>query len=593
MKTQYLKHFALTGLLGLNLLVASAQQDSTQLRKEVEVVKAYTPTISDAYKINDKPQIAAPPAKKPVFDYQIKTQPMITSFNVEPVQAAKMTTEPGEPLNRGLLKLGAGNYMSQYGEFFYNTRAGRNSSIGLHLKSHLSNGKIKLENDDKVKAPDNNNVAEFFTKHDLRSGILQTKLFYERKSFRYYGYTGEQLPDDQKEIYIPMWNEKQAFPKAGVSIDYEKKYDKRAAMNFKTGLKYQYFGSQTGQREHLVNWDGYFTAPIELMEGVLDAGITYSSTDSVYFSNTEKTDKRNQTVLKFNPAAVFDTEVLKFKLGINSYTVFDKEADIDYMLAPNTRIEYMPIKNVLTLYAGTDGYLQQNNYSVIAEENPFVSPDQNIKNTKYRYILTGGIKGKFIPNLSYGLQVDYANSKDQHFYYLQNKEITQGGTTSLYQNNTFDVLYDKVKQFSLGGELHYTLNNEMDIRFQAKYHSYKLDSLQEAWLKPSFESSASFYYDPEGPLRFTADAYFIGKRNSLIQTSHEDLDNLATSTITTSNEVTELHSVIDLNFGVEYQFTNQLSFWGRANNITFQKYELFPGYMNQGLNLLIGASFSF
>jgi len=592
MKTTYFKHIIFAVLLGHSVILASAQQDTTKLHKEVEVVKAYKPSISDAYKINDMPQIAAPSNQKPTFDYQIKTQPMITNFSIEPVQAAQMVTRSRIPLNQGLLKLGLGNYLTQYGEFFYNSKASRYTNIGLHLKTHLSNGKIKLDNEDKVKAPNNNNLAEFFVNSNLRSGLLSTKVFVERKSFRYFGYTGDKLTVEEKEMYMPMWDEKQAFPRAGLSLSYSKRHDPRANLNFQTGLKYQYFGTKTGQKEHLFNWNGLFSAPIDLMEGVLDAGITYSSADSVYTPHAESTGKRNQFVLKANPSAEFTSDMLKFRLGLNSYTVFEKDQGADYLLAPNTRIEFTPVKNVITVYAGTDGYLEQNNYSVIATENPFVRPDQNVKNAKYRYILTGGIRGKFTPDFSYGLQADYANIRNQHFYYLNNMEITEASVTSYNLDNTFDVEYDKVKQFTFGGELQYALNQEVNIRFQAKYHSYSLDSLAEAWLKPSFESSASFYFDPEGPVSFTADISFIGQRKALIRTTYSDLD-VPNAQMTVNDEISTLDAIVNLNMGVEYQFSENLSFWGRANNYSFKKYELFPGYTTPRFSMLIGASFTF
>ena len=595
MKTKYYKQIIISCLLTGNTMLALAQQDSTKLHKEVEVVKAYQPTIIDAYKINDMPQIEAPTTNKPIFDYRIKTRPMISEISLEPVQAARMTAEPNEHMNNGLLKLGLGNYWSQYGEFFYNAKISH-SSIGVHLKSDLSNGKLKLKNNDKVKAPDNENLAELFTSHHLHSGTLTTKLYYERKSFRYYGYTGDYLTDEKKSLDLPMWNEKQAFSKVGFSIKYDKKQVPKTVMDVNTGLNYQYFGTRTGQMEHKVDLNSHFSVPIDLVDGVLDAGVSYSTTDSVYSEYSHAIDKRNQLIVKVNPAAVFDTEILKFKIGINSYTVFDRDEKTTYMLAPNTRIEYMPVKNVLSFYAGTNGYLTQNDYSTIAGENPFTRPDQNIKNTKYRYILTGGIKGKFIPNFSYGLQADYANIKNQHFYYLRSQEVTNNGIVSQQSDNTFDVLYDKAKEFTFGGELQYAINQEVNIRLQAKYHAFTLDSLQEAFLKPAFESSVSFYFDPEGPVRFTADIYCIGQRKALVRTNYSNLDDLTgelTNSISATDEISTMDAIVDLNLGIEYQFTGKLSFWGRANNFSFKKYELFPGYSQQGFNVLVGGSFSF
>ncbi|PTN08125.1 hypothetical protein [Mangrovibacterium marinum] len=591
MRPTYYKHIILTGLLGLALLPVSAQQDSTKLHKEVEVVKAYKPTISDAYKINERPVISQPTTDKPAFDYQIKTQPMLTTFSIHPVEAARMKPEPAEPLNQGLLKLGVGNYFSQYGEFFYNAQASRSTELGVHLKADLSNGKVKLDNGDKVKAPDNESLAELFINNQFRKGSLKTKLFFEHKSFRYYGYTGEKMSDENKAAYLSRWNEKQAFPKGGLSISYAKKYDPRAPLNFNTGLTYQYMDTKTGQNEQLVKWDGHFTAPIDLMEGVLDAGISYSSADSVLQPNATTSFKRNMTIVKVNPAARFDSQVLKFTLGINSYTVFEKNEDADYMLAPNINIAYTA--DILTLYAGLNGYLKPNNYSAIAAENPFIRPDQNIRNTKHQYILTGGLKGKFLPQFSYNFNASYASIKDEHFYYLRNSEITEDANTARYRDNTFAVLYDKLKQLTIGGELFYNFGQEFDFRIQAKYHSYTLDHLQEAWLKPNFESSASLFFKPEGPLKFTVDLYYIGARKALTETTHTDMDDPSLPTPTTSTELKNMDAIIDLNVGAEYQFKPNLSFWGRINNFAFQKYEFYPGYTNQNFSIMAGISFSF
>lgn len=591
MKTRYFKHLILGGFLAFSFGQLAAQQDTT-LNKEVEVVKAYQPSISDAHKINDMPAIGQSSATKPVFDYQIKTRPMITNFSMEPVQAARMANERGTPLEKGFIRAGLGNYTTQYGEFFYNTEAGRSSTVGVHLKTHLSNGQVKLANDDKVKAPDNESLIKLFTSHKLNSGTLSTDFFFEQKSFRYYGYTGLGLTDTEKEQYLSRWNEKQAFPKAGFYLHYDKKYDPRASIQYNTGLGYRYFGTKTGQQEHLVNWDGHFSTPINLMEGVLDAGITYSTIDSVAVNTITGYGERTQLMLKFNPSAVFDSPELKFRIGMNSYTTFKKDEDTDYFISPNLSIEYQAIEDGLTLFAGTKGYVEQNNYSFIAEDNPFVRPDQNAKSTKYRYILSGGFRANASPNLSFGAKVEYASIKDQQFYYLNNTEVVVDTLSTMYQDNTFDLAYDKVKQFSLKGELQYALNQELNIRLEAAYHSYSLDSLQEAFLKPNFEATASFYYDPEGPIRFTADLYYVGQRKALIRTQY-DFPELATNFVAQSDDIYDMSGFIDLNLGIEYQLTGQLSLWGQANNFAFQKYELFPGYRKQSFNLLVGASFSF
>ena len=59
-----------------------AQKDSTRMRQEVEVTKAYQPTVPDAVKINDIPKIKNEQTEAPTFDYSIYSKPIF--FNLRP-----------------------------------------------------------------------------------------------------------------------------------------------------------------------------------------------------------------------------------------------------------------------------------------------------------------------------------------------------------------------------------------------------------------------------------------------------------------------------------------------------------------------------
>jgi len=597
MKKLLTRYISLLLLLNFIIFESQAQQDSTRLQKEVEVVKAYQPSISDAFKINDIPRIREENTEKPVFQYRITPQPVFSTFLVEPVQAAEIVGEPQPELDHGLLKLGIGNYRTPYGEIFYNTLAGEKTTLGIHFKHLSSHGKIKLENDDKVKAPQSENTAEIFATHSFSKATLTTSLFFDRQAFRYYGYTGNELNDEQKKRVIPFWNDKQAFSSGGIRVQLMGEQDPASGFYYKAGLKYQHFGSKTGQKENLVLLDGTFNKKFDQIRGRLDASLTYSNADSIFKENNSAYGERKQAILKLNPSILFETGPTSLRVGINSYSVIANNDEDDYMLAPNIKAEWTPLENELTLFAGTDGYLQPNHYSAIADENQFVNPYHNVKNAKYRYILTGGVRGKFTSLLNYKFQLDYSNIKNQHFYFLRNTEELSfySDGEGMTRSNTFDVLYDKVKQLDIGGELHYATSEELSFLLKGTYHSYNLDNQDEAWNKPGFDASASLYYSPSAtPFRFSAAIFYIGERKALIETTYHDSaepnPNYNTSYQT---EVYKPDAIFDLNFSIEYQYTSQLSFWGRVNNFSFKKYELWPGYSSQGLNLLLGVSYSF
>lgn len=593
MKIAFLKYIPAFVLLALMSLQAAAQQDSTKLKQEVEVVKAYQPSVSDAFKINDIPKIKDEKHKKPTFNYQINSQPIFSTFKVDPVQAAEMVGEPTPELGKGLLKAGFGNYQTPYGEFFYNTNTGKNSNFGMHFKHLSSNGSVKLLNKDKVKAPQSENVAELFANYFFRRSTLNTKLFFNRKAEAYYGYPGDQLSDSTKMADYQFWGEKQAFSKMGIQFQLNNNVDTRAKLNYGATLYYHHFGTKTGQAENLVKLNSNFTQEINDFKGLLSASASYLRTDSIYNTTSEAYGHKQQILIKVSPAILMENDIASLKLGVNTFLLFDDDTNAKLLLTPNIKASWSPVENIMTLFVEGNGKLQENHYSAIIAENPFVNPFQDIKPTEYNYIISGGIKGKFTPRFNYRFQADYASIKNQHFYYLNDKEFVDGTTSTKQLSNTFDVLYDNVKKLTLGAEFYYTASDLVNFHLNGNYYSYQLENLDQPWQLPQFDATISTILNPEGPLKFNADIFFVGERKALLVYNTYTSSDIEQDTHLIDNQIYNMSSIVDLNFGVEYQYSPQLSFFGRANNFAFQKYENWLGYAQQGFNLLFGASLSF
>lgn len=112
------KYSLIIGLLLFSLgLQAQVKQDT--LRREVEVTKAYTPIVSDANKLNSMPEMNEEEIEKPSFDYNIKSQPVFSSFSLTPLKAATIETEPTVQNGYGLVRAGVGTYYRPYGEVFF------------------------------------------------------------------------------------------------------------------------------------------------------------------------------------------------------------------------------------------------------------------------------------------------------------------------------------------------------------------------------------------------------------------------------------------------------------------------------------------
>lgn len=567
---------------------ALAQQDSTKLRKEVEVVKAYQPTVQEAKKINDIPQIKPEQTEAPTFDYSIFSKPVFTTFDPSPVAAAKMVGEPRPELKNGLLKLGVGNYQTPYGELFFNAKPSQKSNFGMHFAHLSSNGNLSLLNDDKVKSPESNNVAELFGERFFRKSSLKVNLAFDRKAYSYYGYTGEILTNEQKEQMIPWFGEKQYLSKGTVGLRLKSEILSTTELNYDFGAQYHYLTSRTGQREGELVLSGKVSKKVDDALGFLDASLTVYNADSIFNRATNSFSEKQQTILRANPSVKWSTENAGIQLGLNVTAAFDRDDDARFIIYPNVKANWSPVPQVLTLFAGVDGYLQHNTYSAIAYENLYVDPYHDVANANYKYVVSGGLKGKLSPKTNYVAQASYSVIDDQHFYITNALNYNNSSSVVPVLRNTFDWVYDNVNLLKFSGELLHSVSDNFSISLAGNYYSYELATLEKPWQMPNFDFTASGVYRPNSQIKFTADIFLVGKRTALIS----NYNALSSSVAPEVFEIT-MDPIIDMNVGAEYQFSPKLNFFFKLNNFSFQKYEQWLGYTNRSFNGLAGISYIF
>ena len=567
-------------------------QTNESLNKEVEVVKPYKPTIRETIKISDMPRFQPQDTEKPDFNYNVHQQAEIAPNNTDTIRATRIISEPVKQ-GIGLIRIGVGNYQLPYGELFLNRQIGNATNIGLNF-SHLNSvGKITLRNDDRVEAPSSETSAELYLNHYFEKVTAQGRLYFDRQAFRYYGYTGEKLSDDEKRVQMPWWDYKQAFPTLGFEVNIDGKTELQNNFKYNGSINIQHFETATGQKEGLFKLAGQLEQDFRYFDGRLNFAVIHVSTDSIYNTTSNYYEKRSQTYIEVRPSIGISSESASIRAGINSIIGVDPDNNVDILQTPMVDASWTPIKNKLTLFSEISGYMKYNHYSAIAAENRYVNPYHDIKGTKYQFIINGGIRGRLDQSFGYNLKAEFASIKNHNFYFLQNQEVQDANSNIIesVKNNTFDLLYDNINQFSIGAEILYNWENEWSMLLKATHYIYDSYKQPEVWNLPNFEASLSFRYNmPVEPLRFTADINYIGKRKGLEQT---DRYNSVTQETTTSSIIWDLPAIVDISVGAEYKFSNWLSFWAKVNNMTTDKYEKWQGYTNKRLNFIVGLSFSF
>lgn len=576
MKLKYF-HLSIMCLIFLTAFGKQAigQRDTTKLNQNVEVVKPYRPSISNAQKLNQMPMIGDTARFTPEFNYSIESYPFNSGFKAGPIGAAEPKNQPDSYNGIGYLKLGAGFYNTTYGDFFLNVPQSKHLTFGVHLQHLSSMATNKLLKGDIVDAPYSHDKAAIFGSYLIGGSTLSADLSYNRDMVTFYGYP-DTIPRDINTLsqYSPYYGLKQVFQKTKFNIALKSNEGTTSKLKYKSGLRFYYFDAKTGQQENSGGVFADFDYQFDIFRGILESSFDNFTTKGILASPDQN---KQDNWLKLAPSVLFSDESWSFKGGVSFYSVTSQNGQNMARLYPKINLTFSPVKDILTIFADIDGFLQNCNYSEIAYENNWVDPMHNVKNADHRYILSGGFKGKITKQISWDAKIKYSDIKDAHYYILKSENTAP----PFYYNNAFDILYDNTGIVNISAGFSYISGKDYSFKLKGNYYSYMPEYLEFTPLMPDFDLNAAADFRINERLTGFTDLIVTGERYGLIQY----VDNTSQKYL--------LKPIVRINLGSEYELTHKIKIFGRIDNLLNQRYEQLPGYTSQGLRLMAGASVSF
>ncbi len=593
-----LKYF-LPLLALLAALPTFAQRDT--LTQEVEVIKAFKPTMFDANKISDMPKQLQTEHQKPSFSYSILSEPVFNTFSVNTLKAAAPgeTREPDD--GYGLVRAGLGNYNKVYGEFFIDHLLTKKTIFGIHARHLSSSGALKLEGGDRVKTPFRENDAEIYINQLFNKSILSFNMNFDHNGFAYYGYPKMKVPSllKQEGQIINYFGTKQAFSKGGINISLSNPSLEGDENNFSFDAKYHYFGAKTGQYEHMGRISVKAQKGYNQGTGILETGFSYSSADQIHNRVSNVTGQRKQAVVFIKPAFLIKGKIANLRIGVNTWYVVDKDFEDAIHITPNILLNFTPVKDVLKLYAGVDGDFVENHYSKIAYENPFIDPKHDVANTFEKLRFTTGIVGKVTAKTNFKLSANYSIIDNQPFFFLHQYTYADPheDPDPVIVDNTFKVLYDNMGRLKINFEVFHAATDKMELMLSGNYYNYNLNREKYAWNLPDWDANLSFGYKITEQIHLSSNIYLIGNRKALVIESDPFWTPPPSGPIDKDAFITphsyKLNTALDLNVRGDYFITRKLSAFAQLNNFGTQKYERWFGYPVQSVNFLGGVSYAF
>jgi outer membrane receptor protein involved in Fe transport len=283
------------------------------------------------------------------------------------------------------------------------------------------------------------------------------------------------------------------------------------------------------------------------------------------FGNTEY----NRVFVDINPRYKLNMDQLYINLGFNS-TFFNDSTGTTFYFFPIAEAGINLIKNSLTTYVGITGNLQRNTYRSIANENPFVR-SAGFRNTENSFELYGGLKGIISPQTSFLLNASLANVKNLLFYVGDSANLNS-------QKVVFDTKSSSV--FNVKAELNHEFGNQFLLGFVMNYYSYSI-SIKAPYSMPTFTTQLNLGYNMSDKFLWKASVLTMNKRESGIE--------VAPNTI----NATTLKGFVDLNLGLDYRYTKNISLFVNLNNLTNNEYERWVNLPVYGFNVMGGLTVSF
>ncbi|MBB6680271.1 TonB-dependent receptor [Aequorivita sp. 609] len=567
-----IKQIVLFSIPALFLFHFSANAQEKELDPEVvNVVKPYTPTISDAFKVKETPSLndSVSTAKKDV-KYSIFSVPVASTFT--PAKGKATNVEKAKPvkLYDNYATLGFGNYTSILGELYSNFEISRTDNAGFFFRHNSSQGDIKdvkLDNHYYDTSLDANYTSrQRDVTYRLDAGV-------EHQLFNWYGvpkgyYSDEDLARiDTKQNYLS------GYVGGSIALD-DSFFDKAAA-------SIRYTGDSFSSSELNAKLKPEFSFPLENVTFKLDGDLDYlmGSFDRDYSNSTDI--KYSYLNVGLAPSINFVNNELSVSLGVAGYVSLDTEnSDTNFSLYPKVNVSYRLLDETVIAYGGAEGGIKQNTYYDFKEENPFVSPTLNIAPTKKLYEAFGGVKGKLSNAFAYNARVSYGKDENSALFQSNDINFTTSQNEGYHYGNSFNVVYDDINTLAFFGEVKVDVSGQFSVGVNANYYSYSTDVQSEAWNLPSLKASVFSNFNITEKLYGSASLFYVGER--------KDISNAGFI----GEEIT-LDGFVDANLSFGYRFTDRLSAFVKGSNLFGDNYKKWMNYPVQGIQGLAGVTYKF
>ena len=565
-----------------------AQEEKEDIgTQEVTVIKSYTPSLQDVFKLRNSPEtldsIVAP---KKAVEYSIFSVPVASTFIPSKGTARKLILKKQKPQFNSGGSLGFGNFNQLLFEYNTNFNIDRRQKIDWILQY---NGLLKPMKEVQLDSKQSNllfNISHQYAT-SKRNSFSQINFRQHQQSF--YGLRNA-IEDDFILAQIQPQQKLNYFSVSSAWQWYDPLIKKLSLDSYLTTDAF-------GSAEIEVDFSSKFQ--------VLWGGVAITLLPEVTFLTTSfEEDFYTREVVEYSSGnarmSLFASKIngnFKFKIGAKATMgIGDEFEETNFFLYPELALSYRPQKGNFAPFLNLTGTLQQNSFRAFTHENPYVAPAIRLQASNIPYQAQLGTRSKFAAGWEFQWNLFYEQNENQPLYQNLGIDIDRLNIVSYRYANAFEVIYANLHKTGVEAQLGAAFKNGGRLQFKARYANFTFDSVNDS--TPLLEQTAfnlpqlSVHFNGTFKLgqKFYLQWYVkhIGERENAYRDNFLG-QNMQAAPVLIEN----LEAYTQIDASLQYQLNERWEVFVKGRNLMNESLYQWANYPVYGTQILLGGRYNF
>lgn len=566
-------------LILLSLLVGNLFGQGGNLQREVTLYNDYRPSLGEARKYSFLPSVGDSVAIKQSVVYDINTKAFFPQYNFTPLPAAVIAPEERPKLYNSYLKVGFGTYMTPLAELSISNTISEKWAYGIYF-GHLSSwGKVALDNKQKVFAGFMDNNAKIYGKRLFKKSVLEAAIDYSQMWRYSYGvYTGGGIVVEPAAEDILH-----KYQNVGANLKYSSVNTNRSDISYSAELYFYSFGDYTDLYQNSYGLIGEINKNIDGFDFGFNIEVDIDNRPDIAIT-------KDRYLLNVNPYIGKQFAKWGIRAGASiDYTSSDNPNDdkTDFYIFPEAELNLKIWSSYIELIVNAGGEVKQNDPKDVVAVMPFLAnAGLGVKNTIYKHNLSAGLRGLNGIGGNYWISASVSEIENMPFFDNVLFKPLIFDSMGIYppaaQGRLFQTIYDDLTLFTLHGEMNGPIAKDISYNVVANYYYYDMVNMDFPIGRPDWDLRLNLSYNYRN--KILTDMGFVAMGERIF--GYDYLTSSSTSPL-------KYPPYAGLNLKVVYNYSPRISFWAKANNMTFGRdYYEYPFYPTQCNVIMGGITFS-